>query len=345
MKKYVLIISVFIAFSSCDKENGPQQDLTTPPENLTGGVIVLNEGLFNANNASLTYRDQKGNLSQNVFQSINNRSMGDVLQSYAQTESSIYLVLNNSGKIEKISRASLTSELVMNGFSSPRYMLPLEDGKTAWVSNLMLDSSENEIDVVNLETGVIKTSIPVMGWCEQMIRDGSTIYIANTGSNQLIVTNGIKVNRVDLPPQPIDLVQDANGSIWILCTGGFSGGRAALCKFNPVNQKVESILRFSNPFAYPSKLTINSDGTMLYFLEGGLYKMNITDPEIPSEPLIEASANGYFYGLGVQPGSDQIYVGDAKDFQSHGEVHVYSKDGVYLESFDAGYLPSGFIFR
>ena len=73
--------------------------------------------------------------------------------------------------------------------------------------------------------------------------------------------------------------------------------------------------------------------------------MDISDTEIPSEPLINASVNGYYYGLGIQPNSDNIYVGDAKDFQSVGEIEIYSKDGVYLESFASGYVPSSFIFR
>ena len=345
MKKYLVILTAVIAFSSCNKETGPQQIEPNVPTEFTGGVIVLNEGAFNANNASLTYRDENGKLSQNVFQSINHRVLGDILQSYTQTESSIYLVLNNSGKIEKISKTSLKSELVIEEFNSPRYLLPLEDGKTAWVSNFILNSTENMIDVVNTETGKIESSIPVTGWCEQMVRDGATIYIANTGKNQLIVTDGNNVNTVQLPPQPIDIVQDATGAIWILCTGGFATGQAAICKFNPTTQKVESIMRFNNPFAFPSKLTINHDGTVLYFLEGGVFKMNITDTEIPSQPLITASVSGYYYGLGVQPISDNIYLGDAKDFQSTGEVEVYNKEGVYLESFTSGYVPSSFIFR
>lgn len=343
MKKYLLVFAAVITFISCQKESGPQEIETNPPASLNGGVIVLNEGAYNANNASLSYRDEDGQVSHNVYQSINGKILGDVLQSYTQTESSIYLVLNNSQKIEKISSISLKSEWVSEGYRSPRYLLELEDRKSAWVSNLKLDSNENEIDIVNLETGKRTSSIQVSGWCEQMLRVGSIIYIANTGKNELIITDGKNIKTVDLPPQPIDIVQDATGSIWILCTGGFVAGQAALCKYNPVNGKVESIMRFSNSFAFPSKLKINAEGSEIYFIEGGIYKMSISDTEIPSGPFI--SSIGTFYGLGVQPESGDIYVGDAADFQTEGQVHVFSKNGVLLESFASGYVPSEFIFR
>jgi hypothetical protein len=81
----------------------------------------------------------------------------------------------------------------------------------------------------------------------------------------------------------------------------------------------------------------------MYFFENGLYSMSIYDQAIPEAPFI--AANGSFYGLGIAPNTGNIFIGDAVDYSSKGKVHIYDANGVFIESFDAGYLPNGFLFR
>ena len=340
--RLLLIIFISILASTCKKNEGPVTTKNQAPE-LSGGVLVLNEGQFNGNNASITYRNEKGEVSQDVFYSVNDQLMGDVLQSATDIKGELYLILNNSQKIDVVGSGDLKVRRSITGFRSPRYILDVEDGKKALVSNLKFDDGVNEINIVDLEKGVITGSIPVKGWCEQMLKVDNRIYIANLGMDQVIVLDGKQQRTIPTPPQPSDLVADADGNIWILCTGGFQSNQAALCRYSPTQNKLTSTLRFSNPDAFPSSLVIDESGKRLYFLENGLYAMSIYADSIPVKALLPQTSS--FYGIGIQPGTGNIYVGDAVDYISKGVVHIYSSDGSLLDSFDAGYLPRSFVFR
>ena len=337
----ILILSVLL-FTSCSKE----EDIPVVVDPLTPGVLVLNEGQFGKNTASVTFKSTDGVIVQEFFKSTNQRALGDVLNSVMESDDAYYLVVNVSGKIEKVSKSDMKSIATYNGLTSPRYMVEHKD--KGYISNLKFDTTDNPIDLFNLNLNQKENSISVQGWCEEMIVFENRIYIANTGKHQLLVADlplTGDFEKYDLPKEPMNLKIDKNGMIWILCSGGYSYGQnqAALCLFNPNTKSVESVMKFSNPFAFPSELCIDASGEYLYFLSNGVYKMSITDTEIPKEPLIVNHL--YFYGLGIDPKTNEIYVGDAMDAQSKGSVFVYSEMGTIIESFEVGYFPNGFIFR
>ncbi|MEQ9064578.1 MAG: hypothetical protein RIE58_10410 [Vicingaceae bacterium] len=341
MKKLILISSFIFSLLSCSKDENPIVQTIVP--DLSGGVIVLNEGSFQGNNASLTYRSPSGEVSQDLFDRVNGRKLGDILHSASIIDGQLFLVINNSQKIEALNPSNLKSVDAIEGFRSPRFIVKLAQGQNAWVSNFKLDGGENEIDIVNLNNHEKIGAIQVQGWCEQMLQVGNKLYIANTGSDQLIVAENGSLRYLKTPPQPTDMIVDADGIIWLLCSGGFQENQAALCKVDPETEQIIDTLRFKNSMAFPSKLVTDSEKKRMYFFENGLYSMSIYDQAIPEAPFI--AANGSFYGLGIAPNTGNIFIGDAVDYSSKGKVHIYDANGVFIESFDAGYLPNGFLFR
>ena len=51
------------------------------------------------------------------------------------------------------------------------------------------------------------------------------------------------------------------------------------------------------------------------------------------------------YALSFDNEEKQLYIGDAKDFASQGEVYVFSVDNEEIDSFQCGIIPSYFHFK
>ena len=60
---------------------------------------------------------------------------------------------------------------------------------------------------------------------------------------------------------------------------------------------------------------------------------------------IEAEPQGLLYNMAVNPNTGDIYVTDAKNYMMNGTVYRYSDDGVLLNSFEAGVIPSAMLFK
>jgi hypothetical protein len=128
-----------------------------------------------------------------------------------------------------------------------------------------------------------------------------------------------------------------------MCSGGFQEENAKLFKFNPQTRSIENTLFFSNITQSPGNLCINNSQDELYFLNNHVYNMNINATSLPSTPIINNSSNT-FYGLGIEPYSNDIYVADAIDYVQSGVVFHYSNSGNLIHQFNVGIIPSNFLF-
>ena len=105
MKRYLknqilFLLSICLFLASCTKDNTTSIEPT--PEDVTVKAIVVNEGQFGYGTSSLTALYSNGDVKQDVFKSVNNRTMGDVAQSMAKINNLYYVPLNNSRKVEVI---------------------------------------------------------------------------------------------------------------------------------------------------------------------------------------------------------------------------------------------------
>ena len=343
---YLVFGLLLTALISCKKEDDDTS--STSSSNIGKGVLVMNEGSFNAGNASLTFQNEKKEVSNSFYFDINKKGLGDVLQSVMETDNYYYFVLNNSGKVEVVGKNDLKSVATISGFRSPRYMLDLGNGK-ALVTNFVLDTATKqiEIDVVNLTQNAIEKSLPVDNWCEMMEMHGDFVYVANTGKNQVLVLdrNSLAVTKVlNTPPQPSIMRKDKNNKIWVLCKGDYMNKPAALVVIDPVNNTLSAPIDFGQG-SIPERMELGNGGGNLYFLMDGVYKMSVGATSLSYQLIPNTLGNIYSYGLGIDPENGNIYLADAKDFNSSGLVKVFDKDGNLVETMNAGVAPNGFVFR
>ncbi|MCC6838673.1 MAG: hypothetical protein IT230_00795 [Flavobacteriales bacterium] len=341
MKNYAPLLLLIAAFSACRKDR-PQEP--EEPNSVGGahGVYILNEGNFNWGNAGVSYFDkQTGTVVEDLFEPANGMALGDVLQSMEIDDGKGYLVLNNSGKVVEVDTAGFTVTATINGLTSPRYLLPVGQGK-AYVTDLYA----NAISIVDLDAHTVTGSIPCPGWTEELVlaqgkafvtnKNRPFVYVVDTASDQLV--DSIAVSRGGN-----SIVEDAQGKLWVACTGG-AGTPPALFRMDPTSLQVEASFPFSSSSASPWRLITSADRTALLFLNEGVYRMAIADGALPGIPLIPADGRN-FYGLGVDPADGTVYVSDAIDYAQRGRVFRFQADGTALDDFLAGRIPCGFVFR
>jgi DNA-binding beta-propeller fold protein YncE len=198
---------------------------------------------------------------------------------------------------------------------------------------------------------------------EQMVFFGKYAFVNSWSyDNQVLVINTLTdklVDSIEVTKQPNSMVMDKNKKLWVLSDGGFKGSSfgqdtAALTRIDPFTRKVEKVFRFPDMAASPSGLCINATGDSLFFLynnwvggsvpHAGVYAMCVDAGVLPRSPLIPQK-NHLFYALGIDPDGGPLYVADARDFLSRGEVYVYSRNATVLDSLQVGIIPGSFCFK
>ena len=72
--------------------------------------------------------------------------------------------------------------------------------------------------------------------------------------------------------------------------------------------------------------------------------MGIHDAALPAQPFVAAKQYQYFWALGVDPVTGNIYVGDPKGFVQKGSVYIYQQDATLIKTFSVGLGPGHFYF-
>jgi DNA-binding beta-propeller fold protein YncE len=333
---------LLIGLSSCDNQPRPDHDLVVPPP-VKGAVWVVNEGNFQSGNSSLTILNIGENkLYQNVFESANSRSLGDVFQSVNIFNGRAYLVVNNSQKIEVIHPTTYKSIATISGFTSPRYILQI-DATRAYVSEYYA----NALKIVDLTNNVIIGSIPMAGLLEEMVMVKNKVYITNARGNFVYVVdpaNNTIIDSVKTVYSSNSIQVDSASNVWVLSNG--DPDKSILPSIQRINTDVDTVDRaFSLGMSEKNvtRLCINTKRNRLYWLSRHVYSMKITDQSVSTTPLINALDRN-FYGLGVNPYDNQIYTSDARDFVQQSTIIRYSQSGVYLGEFKAGLIAGDFYF-
>ncbi len=339
MKKILLLAPLIVLLFSCKEED--DSDPVTPFAADSGGVYISNEGVYRQGNASVTYYNPSDNrVAPDAYYQANHQALGDICQSMRMINGEVFIVVNNSGKIEVCEPYKMVRLHTISGFTSPRYIFPVSNSK-AYVTDLY----SNKISVVDLNSYSITGSILLNGWTEQMIQKNNLVYVTNYSSDYLYI---IDANTDQLSDSILiskganSICQDIDGKIWVLCGDDYLDTYSgALYRIDPSTHNIELNLSF-NGIENPSRLCMNRMGTSLYFINTHVYRMNISDMNLPASPIITSNGN-QFYGLRLDP-HDIIYVSDAIDFIQRGKVYLYSVNGTEIKSFYAGILPGDFLF-
>lgn len=338
---FFLCLLVFLFSCRKDKPEIAQQNFSSSV--ASSSVLVVNEGNFMFSNASLSLINLSDEeVVEDIFKSVNNQNLGDVLQSVYIKNNLCYLVVNNSSKIEIIDKNTFKLKGTITGLNSPRYMLSVSNNK-AYVSDIYAKS----IHVLDLNTSTKIASVAINAWTEQMVYIYGKVFVTAPDKDFLYVLNAEKdilMDSIAIQKSAYSIVQDKESNLWVLSSGSSSANiTAKLYKINPVTLEVSKTLEFSSN-DNPGNLKINATLDTLYYLNKGVWQLPVNS-ELSLAKKIIPQSNTNFYGLGIHPQTGEIFIADALDYVQKGNVLRYNSNAEFIKSYKVGIIPSDFIFK
>lgn len=320
-----------------------------PPVNTSAnGIYILNEGLFQMNNSTISYYDfTTQTMTDNIFLQVNNRGLGDTgndLQAYG---SKLYCVVNNSNRLEVMDLETAKSiKAIELPNKSPRHIAFYQD--KAYVS--CFDGDVVRIDTASL---VIEKVVHSGNNPEGLCVCNGKLYVANSGglnypnydntisvfdvstlSLQHIITIGINPFKVE-----------TDGQYVYACTrGDYGSSPGQLFRINTQNDQVCQTWNNIQNF------TISGGKAYVYDVQ---YKSGNTIRVID---LNNANDSGHDfitdgthiqmpYGITVNPLNGDVYITDAYNFTVTGDVYCFNKEGKKQFSISAGLNPNSIVFK
>jgi DNA-binding beta-propeller fold protein YncE len=328
--------------------------MNTRPESgdFSASPWVLNEGAFLSGNAAVDVIYGNGSIESDVFQEVNALPLGDVLQSGIRLETDAFLVLNGSEKVQVVNAVTFENKGVIEGISYPRYIHSTGNGKL-YLSSGSLEGTVTVIDENDYSSIV---TIPVGFGPEKMCSFSDRLFVCNSGGwsedNTLSVINSsgdVEVARLDIGDRPMDCVCDANGNVWVLCSGStfydenwnITGhSLASVYKIDAISLAILHSQPIGAEGDHPSQLELSADGSVVYLNLNGIKKAETSVLPLSFESFIE----GDFEALNVNPADGSIWLSSYSDFVSSGWVHKYIDSGVLIKNWEAGIGPNSIIF-
>jgi len=341
----IVFLSTLVACDDDDDQGGGKYE---------DGIFVVNEGNFMDADGTVSHLDESGTVTLDLFGLENNdKALGDVVQSmYIDEDDDVaYIIVNNSNKMEIVNPNTFKSLHTVSDLSLPRYFTTY-DGKgylTEWVSF----SDPGHVAVVDLESHEVTNTITTDYGAENIIAHNDLLYVSNNFSNTVSVidvdTEEV-IKTIEVGSSPGEFVMDVDQKIWVICGGTYNGNDGSLVQLDPSESRdvsSNSVLKtIELEMNVTPKAAINSSGSHIYFFKGkSVYEVATTATEAPASPLItEASVVG-FYGIGIDPDDDIIYLADGKAFSGNGEIYWYTANGTLIDHTSVGRGPNGFVFE
>lgn len=353
---FFLLMALFIAgIYSCTKETTDQPPVE--PAGYSQGVFILNEGPFQTGTGTITYLNRDGSgLVQKIYQEANEGlPLGNIVQSMnlePVAKLHAYVAVNNANRIEVVDIKTFKRIQTIENITSPRHIYFGSNDKayiSAWDNTVKVISTVGYEFFGQITVGTGPEKMQGVGTSLWVLNQGgfsvdSTISIIDTGTDELIHTLAVY-------PKPTGIQVDADGFVWVLCSGkGWNGfpapddSKAHLLCIHPVNYAIIKDIPFPNNIEHPEKLVINREGDMLYYNQvDGIYRFDIHGNELETAPFVPHA--GMYYGLGLDSQTNTLYASDPLDYVQNGRVYRYDAySGTLLDSLSAGIIPTDFYF-
>jgi DNA-binding beta-propeller fold protein YncE len=348
MKYNILFFIIAVLLIGCKKDEPIKNNNASSYQN---GILVLNEGLFQQNNATLSWVNfESKEVTNQVFLSENNRPLGDTGNDMAIYGGKLYIVVNSSSTIEVVDVKTLKSikqiSMQYNGQDQqPRFIK--FNGNKAYVT-----SYDGYINVLDTSSLSIIQRIKVGANPEGLDIHGGQLFVANSGGlsfpdvDSTVYKIDLETNTVTdtfvVGDNPGDVVIDSESDIYVVKRGDY--GQSSPSELMRVNSN-GTVINLSIPASF-----ITKKGEFLYISyydydngEGTVSLFNMSTESIMSNSIIDGSAIETLYG--VYPSEiGTIYAHDAMSFTNSGYIRSFNSSGVLTESFNVGLNPTKIIF-
>ena len=342
--KYFAI--ALLLFTSCKK------DKTEPTHEgeFKNGILILNEGLFNLNNTTLSWLDlSTDEVKNDLFLSVNNRPLGDTGNDMILYGNKVYIAVTGSSTVEVLDRNSLQSikqiSFNYNNQSQEPRSLVAHNGK------VFVSSFDGYVSAIDSSSLNIIKRIKVGRNPEGVCVSNNSLFVANSGG--LDVTNkDSTVFEIDLitlmvvdtfvvGENPGAIIADDYNNIYVVKRGDYGSNPSELVRINTTNKSVVNLGYLAT--------TLAKRGDHLYISH---YDFNASASTVSifdcsSQTLINSSfiSNQDITTLyGIAPyKTDQLICIDAMNFTNSGYLRFFNSSGQLTKSFNVGLNPNSII--
>lgn len=344
-KLCVLIAALSLVLNGCE---GPHVGPDNPVSNFTNGFFVLNEGLFQLNNSTISFVSFDGQVKEDVFLAANHRGLGDTGSDLARYGDKIYVVVNVSETVE-ITDCNMKSlaQIRLSG-KQPRRIAFYQG--YAYVS--CFDGSVVQIDTASLNiTGFQRAGRNPDALC---VCNGK-LYVANSGGldypnydNTVSVfdLNGFSfVKTITVGLNPTHIQCDDYGDVYVQSNGNYGDVGSAFQRIDSRTDEVVQTFDFGvTGFAIKGDLCYFYDYD--YATAQSVVKvLDVSTEKIVNQQFISDGTNIKTpYGIDVTPDGSKIIITDAYNYTVSGDVYVFDFYGHCLMKKQVGLNPSTVLF-
>jgi DNA-binding beta-propeller fold protein YncE len=293
---------------------------------LKGDFIVC-QGGFQKNNGAVGLFSEAVKESD-IYNSVNNTKLGDIVQDFEIVDTLGFIVVNNSQKVELVRMRDFKSVETIDDekLTYPRYVAQAS-ANTVYISNGSMDGEVLIYDFKKFELiGEIKVGVGP----EMMVKVGNKMYVANSGGygtdktvSVIDIDAGKVIKTITVDEGSVTLKADKEGNVWVYSKGSHGGtwvwSKAKLYKIDSNSDEIEKTFELPGTIAtYGSNLFAISNKGELFYMVDGIYKMNIDATELPTEKWHDT----VYFGIDVNPETNEVYCFDS----INGEVKVLNGD-------------------
>ncbi len=345
------------------------RELSSFAANEPIGMYLLNEGNMGSNKATIDYLDFcNGCYIRNIYGERNPnviKELGDVGNDIQIYGNRLYAVINCSHKVE-VMDAHTCRRIGQVDIPNCRYIC-FHAGKayiSSYVGPVSIDPNAQlgavfEVDTATLE---ITRKVTVGYQPEELVVYNEHIYVVNSGGYRapdydstmsvISLKDFRQVQKIPVCLNPHRLRKDQYNQLWITSRGDYKDVQPQLICFSPATNSQLSIA--NAPAA--SEMVIVGDSMYYYGSHWNEQTMsntitygvlNIQYPTSNIRPLITDGTEKNIkipYGIQVNPYNGDIYVTDAKNYVSSGQLHCYSREGKRKWSVRTGDIPAHMCF-
>ena len=342
---------IVLSVSSCESSPLLEPELELPEH----GVLILNQGGWGTNDASLwTYNPASGKTSV-IISSIAENRLGDVAQDMLIYGSKIYIVVSVSSTIRVLDAATRQDVDTIPIFDGeipcePRY-LAAHNGK---IYATCYNGGEGIVARMDTATLLWEKRTSVGSYPEGIAVNNGKLYVANSGygyDNTVSVVDIAtfsELEKITVGANPNILRADGNyiylsyQGDWEEVPGGFQRIDVRNHSVITVSDSPTTDFAIDKGSVYYYNVTYNADWTTVV----SFGKMQVAADGTKTEtPLITDPVSIITpYGIAVHPETGDIYIADAGDYTNPGSVFVFDAQGKKKDEFTVGISPCKFVF-
>ena len=347
----------------------PVRAESTFAENEPIGMYLLNEGNMGSNKATIDYVDFcNGYYIRNIYGERNPnviKELGDVGNDIQVYGNRLYAVINCSHKVEVM---DLRTCRRIGQVDIPNCRYIRFNGDKAYISSYVgpvsIDPNAQLGAIFEVDTATLRVTRQVtVGYQpEEFEIIGNHLYVANSGGyhapdydstlSVVDLTDFRQIKKIPVCVNPHRVRKDQYDRLWITSRGDHKDVQPQLVCFQPTSN---SLLPIANVPAVSEMVIVGdsmyyygahwNDETMSNQIIYGV--LNIQYPITNTQSFITDGTEKNIkipYGIQVNPYNGDIYITDAKNYVSSGQLHCYSCEGKRKWSVRTGDIPAHMCF-